>query len=85
VRWIKKDLFINKYIRIWFVVCCCIGRIFEVNIVRLLVFQDACPLICGVTANRQGFVDDDNDVELLINDEDGVGCCPLDEGIPDEL
>jgi hypothetical protein len=38
-----------------------------------------------VTGNRQGFVDDDNDVELLINDEDGVGCCPFDEDIPDEL
>ncbi len=38
-----------------------------------------------MTGNRQGFVDDDNDVELLINDEDGVGCCPFDEDIPDEL
>jgi hypothetical protein len=57
----------------------------------LLVFQDAFPLICGVTVNRQLFVEelDDDTIELLVNDDDddGVGCCccPLVEDIPDEL
>ncbi len=57
----------------------------------MFVFQDAFPLICGVTVNRQLFVeeDDDNTLELLTNDDDdGVGCCccwPLDDDIPDEL
>ncbi len=57
----------------------------------MLVFQDAFPLICGVTVNRQWFVeevDDDDNVELLTNDDDdddGVGCCILDDELPDEL
>jgi hypothetical protein len=54
----------------------------------LLVFQDAFPLICGVTVNRQLFVEelDDDTIGLLVND-DGVDCCccPLVEDIPDEL
>jgi len=53
----------------------------------LLVFQDAFPLICGVAVNRQLFVEEEDDdaIELLTNDDDGVGCCPLVEGILDEL
>lgn len=58
----------------------------------MLVFQDVCPLICGVTVNRQLFVEDEDvDVELFSNDDDdddGVGCCcccPLKNEFPDEL
>ncbi len=62
-------------------VCCCVERIREVNNVRLFVFQDALPLICGVAVNRQLFAeeeedDDDEMFGLLTNDDndDGVGC-----------
>ncbi len=85
-------MFDLAYIRIWVTVCCCCccceGRVLEVNTVRLLVFQDAFPLICGVIVNRQLLLEEedvDADSKLLLNDEDGVGCWPLDEGIFDEL
>lgn len=66
--------------------------ILGICVVRLLVFQDVCPLICEVAVNRQLFVEeeDDDNVELLTTDDDDddddcIGCCPLDDEIPDEL
>ncbi|CAF5104707.1 unnamed protein product, partial [Rotaria sp. Silwood1] len=61
------------------------------NGVRLLVFQDVLLLICEATVNRLLFDEEeeeegkeDND-EFFVYDEDGIGDCPLNDDIPDEL
>ena len=54
---------------------------------RLFVRQDTVVLICGVDANRQLLADDPVTVVVVVvvEETDGVGCCPLENDAFDEL